>query len=390
MIAALLGALASAATTIFLYSDIQQLVFGSDAFYYLNIRDRILSGDIFLTAGGTQAAPVYSWFLSAIASVFGREITWIYLSQIALIALTAFLVYRLAYKIAGSKPAQLALLIYTLYLPLWIVGLEIHPQILFLSILTLAVFLLFEAADKNRKRLYLMAGFAFGLAALTRSVALYLPLALFVVLLWKQPHNWKKHLIFISAFAAVLIPWAARNSANLKDPIALDNFTIVNQAAEVIIPARLISAFGSDVLEVNWDGLLKSLAYPYRLSFVYAYGGTAPAYHYGNVFSDPGLATITKFFSQPKIIFTVMLYVTHFSLIALFLFYALTLPKRFGVVSAKEIVLVVSFLYFAASILFVPNACNMCYSYYLVPALPFMLMLATFSLITSPAKNASS
>lgn len=390
MIGILLGVLTSVVTTIFLYSDIQELVFGSDAFYYLNIRDMILGGDILLLASGIQVAPIYSWFLSVIASIFGSEITWIYLSQIALTTLTAFLVYRLAYKADGSGPARLALLGFALYLPLWIVGLEIHPQMVFLFILILAMILLLKAMDTGKARFYAMAGLAAGLAVLTRSVAIYLPFVLLAVLLFKHPRNWTKHLIFILTFAAVLMPWTVRNSVNLEGPLSTGSYAIVNQLEEIKIPAQLLNTFTDDDLKINWNGLAKSFAYPYRLSFVYAYGGTAPAYHYGNILNSPDLAALAKFISQPKIISTFMLYFAHVSLITLFLFYVLNLSKRFKKTDTKEIIIFVSFIYFAASILFVPSACDICYSYYLVPALPFMLILAAIGLnnVLSP-RNAS-
>lgn len=376
------GTVITAATAIFLYSDVQNLVFSSDAFYYLLLRDRVLSGDILLLASQAAAAPAYPWFLSIIASIFGQEMTWIYTAQIILTALTALMIYRLAYKIAGPKPARIALLGYVLYFPLLIIGLEIHPQILFLFLVMLTTNLLFEATAKDKTQFYAGAGIAAGLTVLTRSVALYLPFALLAALLLKQPRNWRKHFIFILTFVAVLTPWVIRNSANLNGSFSVGNYTIVNQFEEITIPAQVVNAIANsnEGPNLNWSGLLKSFAYPYRLSFIYAYGGTPPVYHYRNILKSPDLAALAKFISQPKIIFTAILYFIHALFIALFSFYTLNLLKRIKKADIQEVMLLVSFLYFAASILFVSRACDICYSYYLVPAIPFILILAAIGL----------
>jgi 4-amino-4-deoxy-L-arabinose transferase-like glycosyltransferase len=164
-------------------------------------------------------APLYPLFLAGVYLLadetrrfFAARLVQAFIGA-ALAPLAMLLAKRL---FPGTKDAHaLAGWVIALYPTLWVYPLALATENLFIPLTLVALLVLLHAIESERMRDLALAGFLFGLAALTRSVILAaMP---FVALwFWLQPGTWRARLksIAILAFATALTiaPWVARNS----------------------------------------------------------------------------------------------------------------------------------------------------------------------------------
>lgn len=362
------GGIFTAKLLFVLYANVSQLISGSDALYYLNLRDGVLSGDIFFMDSAAKfVAPVYPWFLSLTAIIFGKEIFWIYVVQAAIGAFGAFLFYRICSRILNPKSAFFAAIFYVLYFPLLIIESDILPSLLSALFILLAVNSLFTGLDGNKTGYFIMSGLFMALATLTRSLFLYAPLAILPLLLFYNKSQWKKYLIFLSVFLLILTPWSARNYYVNKG--VNNRIIVVNQWEELKVFSNLKNDTldrGPGVIAKTFNNVEKVFLYPYRFSFIYAYNGSLPV-GYGD----------------PKFILSLFLFLMHFALLSfltLGIFKLIKTPSLFKRKNIKffyNLILLILILYAAsAGALTTPPPCNICYSYYLIPVMPLVLILA--------------
>ncbi|MBF8255221.1 MAG: PMT 2 protein [Anaerolineales bacterium] len=169
-------------------------------------------------------APGYPVLLAVIYRVVGEadRLAAVRLVQSALGALLAPLTVVLARRLRlPSRAALLAGIVVALYPILWMYPIGLGSENLFLLLTLAGVTLLLWAGDDRRPGSAITAGLVLASAALTRGV-----LALFLVFggWWLvRRAGWRRGLLFGLAAAAVIGPWAVRNSQVLGRPAFIEN-----------------------------------------------------------------------------------------------------------------------------------------------------------------------
>jgi 4-amino-4-deoxy-L-arabinose transferase-like glycosyltransferase len=130
----------------------------------------------------------------------------------SLCAIVFVLTARLFGRPAGLAAAWLsAVNLYSIYFVR-----SLYTENLFVPLFTLGVAVAFIAGESGQRKDFLLAGFLLGLAALTRSVALYFLPFLLAALCLKSPRPKKKTawgvLLTGAVFLLTVAPWTLRNS----------------------------------------------------------------------------------------------------------------------------------------------------------------------------------
>ncbi|MGB7539207.1 MAG: glycosyltransferase family 39 protein, partial [Anaerolineales bacterium] len=178
-------------------------------------------------------APMYPIFLTVIYFIFGLAHRFFFarLAQAAVNAMLAPMAYVLARRVdpGNERTARVAALIVALYPMLALYPLALATENVFFVLALGTVLLLLRGAQSNRTtgggppaaepgvwerpgvRWFILAGAVLGLGILTRSVlAFFLPFAMFWI--WKFARSLRGAVLFAVAAAAVVFPWALRNS----------------------------------------------------------------------------------------------------------------------------------------------------------------------------------
>ncbi len=179
---------------------------------------RRLAASLGLTdRGGTlyvhDHPPFYPIFLGAIYKLGGGEAAarWV---QLALALLTLVLVFLTARRVFGAAVARGSLLAGGAYLPTAFYVTRLLSEVVFTFFLVLGVYLL-VAASENRRRWWLdaAAGVTFGVAGLTRGVALTAALAVAVLILVRRGvpgrRRWVSAVAFAVGVGVAVLPWSA-------------------------------------------------------------------------------------------------------------------------------------------------------------------------------------
>lgn len=194
-----------------------------DATTYYQVGKSLAAGKGFTNADGTPSPlvkPLYCLFLAAIFAIFPAiNIGIVRLFQALFIALTCFIIVKIAREAFGEKTGFWSGVFMAVYPPFWIISSSILPESLFTFLLALAVYLLVAAIKKNKMLLFLCSGLVFGLSTQARPTSIMLPLfisaALFVFI--RERSKYLKGFILVIAitFLAV-IPWTVRNYVVFK------------------------------------------------------------------------------------------------------------------------------------------------------------------------------
>lgn len=158
-----------------------------DAQTYDEMAQRIAAGEEPIPAPFFQP-PLYPYFLGLFYALFGRDLLFVRLLQMALGALNAWLLYRLGVRLFGRGTALAAALAFSLYGPmLFYEGELLAPVLIVLLNLLLALATLAALARPSLARA-LLCGALLGLSALAMSVVL--PMVLVIPLFaWR---HWRK------------------------------------------------------------------------------------------------------------------------------------------------------------------------------------------------------
>jgi tetratricopeptide (TPR) repeat protein len=175
-----------------------------DAAEYDEWARAIRAGDILShTKGAFWQAPLYSYFLAAIYFLAGGSFLAARLVQACLGAASAMLVYLVARRAMDAHVAAIAGFGAALYWPLVYFDAELLPVILVVFLDLLAVYYLLRAADEGRLRLWVLAGLAMGLGAITRATSL-LMVPLVFAWMWTLRNELGRRTV-LRAMAAILL-----------------------------------------------------------------------------------------------------------------------------------------------------------------------------------------
>jgi 4-amino-4-deoxy-L-arabinose transferase-like glycosyltransferase len=161
--------------------------------------------------------PGYSLFLIPVYWIFGRNWPAVGLTQIALAAVTALIVYETGRRFLSARAGLIAAVVATLnpYL-VWHdvhVNREIVDQVLAAAVVYLT--LLVAERTAGRVRWFAVAlGIVLALAILANTRLLFLPLVLAGYLLW-QRRSWTAPALCVGACVLGLLPWAVRNDVSV-------------------------------------------------------------------------------------------------------------------------------------------------------------------------------
>jgi 4-amino-4-deoxy-L-arabinose transferase-like glycosyltransferase len=158
--------------------------------------------------------PLYGWFLIPVYWIFGRSWLSIGLAQILLAIVTALLVYEIGRRILGPRAGLAAAVLATLnpYL-IWHdvhVNREIVDQLLGAAMFFLALL----AGVRRSLPLATALGLVSGLAILSNTRLLFLPVAFAGYLLWRRS-GWVAAALVPALAALTLLPWLVRNEVQV-------------------------------------------------------------------------------------------------------------------------------------------------------------------------------
>jgi 4-amino-4-deoxy-L-arabinose transferase-like glycosyltransferase len=148
-------------------------------------------------------------------------------------------VFILARQLAGTRIALLAALFWSFYLPAIDLDSQISSEGMATLFVTSGVFLFARAQRRDQTRDWLASGVCIGLGALSRSVILFIGIALAISLIprshfgtrvaWHLRRVGLKSLtLFIVAFMVVMLPWFVRNYATFGRPVVDSTLTGYN------------------------------------------------------------------------------------------------------------------------------------------------------------------
>jgi 4-amino-4-deoxy-L-arabinose transferase-like glycosyltransferase len=206
--------------------------------------------------------PLYPLFVAAIFKVFGYNLLWLRLIQIALSVGTVWLLSRIAARAYGEKVGFVTGLLAALAWPLATLATLLLSETLFFFLFLLAIYFLLRATSYEPKKAtslqletdntrqpafpnhqssiinhqfrlssfilpnsaFLLAGFCLGLAALTRGQVLtfipFIGLWLWLTLGWR---NWKRAAltfgVVLAIFGLTIAPWMVRNFVTYGRPL---------------------------------------------------------------------------------------------------------------------------------------------------------------------------
>lgn len=171
--------------------------------------------------------PLYPFFLAGLYAVFGPGSLGVLLAQGALDAASVVLLYALALRLFGFPTAVLAGVLAAFYAPCLFYSALLLKAPLLVFLFTLSLLLLLRAAAARRPSAWLVAGIAFGFAALTRGNALLFLPALFAWLALDRElpvsrRAWSAAAV-TAGVALVLIPVAVRNYVVGGDLVLLNS-----------------------------------------------------------------------------------------------------------------------------------------------------------------------
>jgi len=188
----------------------------------------ILSGN-WVGEGVFYQDPLYPYLLAGLYALFGSGSPAVLVVQACLDSLSVVLVYELARRIFDEKVALVAGLLACLYKVMFFYDALLLKVPLTLFLISLALYLLLRTDEKSTARAWLGAGFAFGLATLTRgNYLLFTPFVLAWPYFAISASRRRRTAVagFIACgMAAAILPVSARNY------VVADDFVLITGQA---------------------------------------------------------------------------------------------------------------------------------------------------------------
>jgi 4-amino-4-deoxy-L-arabinose transferase-like glycosyltransferase len=187
---------------------------------YSQIARNIVAGNGFASAPGTLTSirpPLYPGVLATVWLASGSEnLQAVRVVQILMALLATALVYALGARVYGAPAGRWAAAIYWLYPSFIFFNFLVLTETLFTLLLVAFVLLAVVLVQGARTPIAAACGLSLGLAALTRSILWPVPLVLcpllFVLIRGSRSRRLGLALLVFAGYAAVVAPWAIRNS----------------------------------------------------------------------------------------------------------------------------------------------------------------------------------
>lgn len=248
----------------------------SDAAYYNEVALNIVSGKGITYRQETYSiAPAYPVFLAGIYKIFGQNYDAVRTVQAILSALTCVLIYLIAKNLFNKKVALIAGSIAVIYPSFILQSTAIMTETLFIFLLVLAMLCLVLCLEKSSAKWGLVAGISFGLATLTRPVALFFPvLILPLVFLYKKKQPTitagRNFLFVVIAMFLIMSPWIFR------DYLGLETVKLSQKLSNEVVASRDVGrvarsvkkTFDKDSFFQILSNFYKLYRYPYTFSDV--------------------------------------------------------------------------------------------------------------------------
>ena len=157
--------------------------------------------------------PVYPVFLAGIYALFGQKIIAIRIVEAVIGACLAILIAIIARRIGGATVGALAGILWGTYpMGVFIAGL-VYPTSVVTTVLACAVYCMLTNVDQELgPGRVILGGMLFGLAALTKPVALVTVIATTLwIIYWKPTRRLLLPGLFLLGVALTLAPWTVRN-----------------------------------------------------------------------------------------------------------------------------------------------------------------------------------
>jgi len=190
---------------------------GGDSLYYLNtahnlIEHQVFSGEISVNPTPEFGRPpLYSVFVALIESIFGGNLLYVQLAQLAISLVTGLLLTRIVALFAPWAVTSVFILMMISPFDAVYTGAILSE--------TLTTFLLVASASTiltiNSSKRWVVGGILFGLCILTRDI--YLPMILIIPACWiffgkiKIRLRCLDAIIFVLSTCLVVLPWTVRN-----------------------------------------------------------------------------------------------------------------------------------------------------------------------------------
>jgi 4-amino-4-deoxy-L-arabinose transferase-like glycosyltransferase len=178
----------------------------------------LTEGKWFLNEDGTSSGrrPIgYPVFLGLIYKLFGVQLKYVWISNLAFYALTAALIYAMGCCIFSSRVALIATFLFTIY-PISVYSVNMTTdENLFLPLWYLGLYLIFcEVRGQPIRRNWVLYGIIFGYTTMTRTHSIFMPLIIGLMYFLKKM-RWKKIILATLTVAMMMqllnVPWIIRN-----------------------------------------------------------------------------------------------------------------------------------------------------------------------------------
>jgi 4-amino-4-deoxy-L-arabinose transferase-like glycosyltransferase len=206
-----------------------------DEQHYLVLATNLADGRGFSGPSGPTSLrpPLYPAFIAAIWELTGtRSLQIVRVAQVGLALLTAMAAYALARDLWGARAGVWAAAITSFYPSLLISNYLLLTEVLFALLVTAATWAAVRLFHTGSAWAAAGAGASIALAALTRSVLYpFAPLLAVLLLAWgPAPIRTRAGLaiVLLVAWAAVLAPWAVRNTRLQRVPVLVDTMGGMN------------------------------------------------------------------------------------------------------------------------------------------------------------------
>ena len=207
----------------------------ADERHYHLIATNLVEGHGFTAESGPTSLrpPLYPAFIAGLWTVTGTtSLQLVRAVQDVLGLATAVLVYWITRRLYDERAALAAAGITALYPALVLANSLLLTETVFTFLLTAFLACLVALVQAPRLPVALAAGALLGLAALTRSVVWPFPIVLVPLLAWIVPTTRTRRLacagLVLCGYAAVVTPWAVRNTRLQGVPVIIDTMGGLN------------------------------------------------------------------------------------------------------------------------------------------------------------------